>query len=447
MTWNAETLVIFSQVKNADDPNFERAHANLMDNTCDLRVEFVKRMMEVKSKMVWDDEKLTDMKEGDEGEDESEDGGFIEDYITPGGVIRLPVNTHTKSIRAMYVRQKNEEKSSYVRSMQKKLCRVLSLCDQVSTVNIDITKTKDLYGYSYIELEINEDARALLNATSIDFELQIEIDNKQLVRKRFSLNCRAKRTKRASLFDEYKPWSYWTHRSVGFESYFPDYVQHLILMGNQSCYVDSAAVAWAMVFGYYDRRAHYRYSVYEYGSQPLYCCSHNGVYGNSACVAPAHANTSRIRNYIAEINKELGTWCQFYKSGTPAQNMDNVTLFFQAHQMAGNPTILQTNDFWSEQATAKIAAQSRAWIDAEWPVVVGTNEGNVFIKHYSVMTRYRTRTRWWRHCLKPLSLICTRCLSWTKTTDVQMHVHQGVQARRPIWRPMNNIHYAAIAHY
>ena len=61
-------------------------------------------------------------------DDEDDEQGFVEDYITPGGVIRLPITKYTKSIRAMYVSQKNEEKSSYVRSMQKKLCRVLSLC-------------------------------------------------------------------------------------------------------------------------------------------------------------------------------------------------------------------------------------------------------------------------------------------------------------------------------
>ena len=419
-----------------------------MNNTCDLRVEFVKRMMEVKGKMVWDDEKLAHVKanedsptfKGDDGEDE----GFIEDYITPGGIIRLPVNTHTKSIRAMYVRQKNEEKSSYVRSMQKKLCRVLSLCDQVSTVNIDITKTKDLYGYSYIELKISEDARALLNATSIDFELQIEFDNRQPVRKRFSLNCPAKRQKRA-ISKQYLPWIRWITQFIRFEYFVPKYQQFTIIKGGQSCYVGSAAVAWATVFGYYDRRSHRRTSTFGNGSQPLYACSYNGAYGSSVCVAPTYATRHRVRQYIKMLNYVLGTWCRLYTSGTPAGNMDRVKRFFQSRQKSGAPTILQTSDAWSEQATYKIAAQTRAWIKSGWPVVVGTNEGGVFIKHYSVTSRYRLRSRKWRYVTNSAQYFKSRTV-WRIQTQFQMYVHQGSAIGSVKWRPMS-IHYAAIAQY
>ena len=66
-------------------------------------------MLEVKSKRILDNEDLTDAKDREESpsmtEDDNEDECFIEDYITHGGIIRLPVNKHTKSIRAMYVCQ------------------------------------------------------------------------------------------------------------------------------------------------------------------------------------------------------------------------------------------------------------------------------------------------------------------------------------------------------
>ena len=437
---------------SAEDPNFERAHANLMNNTCDLRVEFVKRMMEVKSKMVWDDEKLTDVKDRDDSpsmnEDDDKGEGFIEDYITPGGIIRLPVNTHTKSIRAMYVRQKNEEKSSYVRSMQKKLCQVLSLCDQVSTVNIDITKTQDLYGYSYIELKINEDARSLLNATSIDFELQIEIDNKQLVRKRFSLNCPAKRQKRADSYtDSYKPWGSWYYRSIGHERYFPDYEQHMITKGGKRCPVGSAAVAWAMVFGYYDRRSHYRTSTYGNGSQTLYGCSKDGAYWGSGCVAPKYARTSRIRTYIHVINYKLRSICGFYTSVTYASYMRNVQSFYQVRQKSGKPRILQTNAVWTDVLKWAHAKQTMKWIDAGWPVVVGTNHFSTvinFLSHYSVATKYRTRIRSWRRCYHTRN--GTFCGIWHTGYSWQMYVHQGLGYGSTKWRDMN-IHYAAVAVY
>ena len=439
---------LYSQMTSAEDPNFERAHANLMDNTCDLRVEFVKRMMEVKSKRIWDDEKLTDVKDRDDSpsmnEDDDKGEGFIEDYITPGGIIRLPVNKHTKSIRAMYVRQKNEEKSSYVRSMQKKLCRVLSLCDQMSTVNIDITKTQDLYGYSYIELKINEDARALLNATSIDFELQIEIDNKQLVRKRFSLNCPAKRQKRGSSFREYTSWGTWSYRSIGHRGYFPFYQQFKRKLGWRTCNVGSGAVVWAMIFGYYDRRSHYRTSVYGNGSQPLYACSYNGVFGRQNCVAPRLTTTSRIRNYIHKISREISTACSYGAGATPARWMDHVKGFFQARQKSGNPTIRQTNDIWNKVANKNYASQARAWIRSGWPVVVSTHEG-FFNTPYAVAIRYRAKHRRWRRCLK-FTPFPKFCLRWHTNSRYQMYVRQGWGRGVVKWRSMK-IHYAAVASY
>ena len=417
-----------------------------MKNTCNLRVEFVKRMMEVQSKRVWSDEEVTDVKEREDSptmddDDEDDEQGFVEDYITPGGVIRLPITKYTKSIRAMYVREKNEEKSSYVRSMQKKLCQVLSLCDQVNTVNIDITKTQDLYGYSYIELKINEDARALLNATSIDFELQIEIANKQLVVKRFSLNCPPKRQKR--WWREYTPYNSWAYTSIGHEGYFPDYQQHTITKGSKTCAVGCGPVAWAMIFGYYDRRSHYQTGVYGNGSQPLYACSYNGAYGSSGCVAPKYAYTNRIKKYIEVVNKVLGTWCIFKNGATFSFQMTRVKGFFQARQKSGHPTISRVFIFWKLIRWPKLQRKTRDWIRAGWPVVVGTTEGGAFKWHYPVATKYRQRSRKWRRCIK---FFGKRCGRWHTETASQMYTHQGWGYGSVKWRDMR-IHYAAIAPY
>ena len=428
----------------ANDPSYERAHANLLNNTCDLRVEFVKHMMEVKSKRIWDDEELTDVNDREESpsmnEDDDEDEGFIEDYITPGGIIRLPVNKHTKSIRAMYVRQKNEEKSSYVRSMQKKLCRVLSLCDQVSTVNIDITKTKDLYGYSYIELKISEDARALLNATSIDFEVQIELDNKQLVRKRFSLNCPPRRQKR---WKEYTKFTAWGVTSIPGEHYFPYYWQHEVTRGRKNCLVGCGSVAWAMVFGYYDRRSHAEPYIYGNGSQYMYRCGADGTYGSSHCEAPKYAYKSyRLRMYINKISYAVGTFCWRGVSFTPAFRMDRVKGFFRSLMRYGNPTIRQTNDVWKIIHRKKFAEKTRKWIRDGWPVVVGTREGGIK-RHYPVATKYRYKYRKYRRCWR---FFGKRCARWHKLRHFQMYTHEGKVRSSVKWRAMT-IHYAAIAPY
>ena len=434
-----QVILFVFQSKNADDPNYDRAHEYLMKNTCDLRVEFVKRQMEVKSKRIWDDEEVNDVKEREDSptmDDDDDERGFVEDYITPGGVIRLPITKHTKSIRAMYVRQKNEEKSSYVRSMQKKLCRVLSLCDQVSTVNIDIAETKALYGYSYIELKINEDARALLNATSIDFELQIEIANKQLVVKRFSLNCPPKRQKRSRQYTSYSSWAY---TSIGHEGYFPDYQEH---NDPRWCAVGSGSVAWAMIFGYYDRRSHYKTSVYGNGSQSLYACSFNGVYGSSACVAPQNATSIRIKKYIEVINALLGT-CIFEKGTTPSSRMTRVKGFFRYSQRSGHPTVSRVNKYWKLIFRRRLESKTREWLRAGWPVVVGTKEGGAFKRHFPVATMYRQRWRKWR---RSWWWFGRRYGPWQVDTTYQMYTHQGWGYGSVKWRDMR-VHYAAIASY
>ena len=408
-----------------------------MNNTCDLRVEFVKRMLEVKSKRIWDDEQLADVKDREDSpsmdEDDDEGEGFIEDDIAAGGIIRLPIDTHTKSIRAMYVRQKNEEKSAYVRSMQKKLCRVLSLCDQVSTVNIDITKTKALYGYSYIELKINEDARALLNATSIDFELQIEIDNGQLVLKRFNLNCPARGRQKRKVV--YTKWGGWWYRSILYESYFPEYKEHRIRIGGKICSVGCVAVAWAMVFGYYNRRSHFQPHRFGRGSQSLY----TGI-SDKKCVAPRYANGSLIHLYIKMLSRLLWTYCWRNMGLTSAHNVGRVEKFFTENQKSGQPKLSCDKRFTTTPFSA-YAKLARSWIRKGWPVVVGTKQNGQ--EHAEVATRYRGSRRTWRRCNRVSGR--WQCTARRKQVVFQMYVHRGL-GKRPLWISMR-IHSVAVAWY
>ena len=63
--------------------------------------------------------------------------------------------------------------------------------------------------------------------------------------------------------------------------------------------VGCGPVAWAQVFGYYDRRAHSGSG--SSASQSLYRCGTDGTTGSNSCQAPKY-NDNRMKNYIGKMN-------------------------------------------------------------------------------------------------------------------------------------------------
>ncbi|KAI0219655.1 hypothetical protein LSAT2_028860 [Lamellibrachia satsuma] len=289
---------------------------------------------------------------------------------------------------------------------------------------------------SYIELEINKDMPAVFNGRqSVDFELRVEQATGSVILRHYSIDMTTHRRKRSK---EYKDISSWTEVSIPDEAYFPFYWQHV----TRGCAVGCGPVAWAMVFGYYDRRSHEKPLTYGDGSQDLYRCGSDGTTGDNSCKAPMYSTTAEVLKYTEKIADALGTWCVFSNGATPAYKMDNIKNFFQERQ-SGSPTIQQTNNFWNIFSRDSTAIQTREWIRKGWPVVVGTTEDNVFQWHYPVATKYRYYTRKYRTCV---TIIWKFCGSWDTEKVYEMFTHQGQPNNRTKWRNMS-LHYAAVATY
>lgn len=70
--------------------------------------------------------------------------------------------------------------------------------------------------------------------------------------------------------------------------------------------VGCGPVAWAQVFGYFDRRGHEPRG--NMGSRQLYRCGSDGTIGNDTCEAPPKmAGDTRIQNYIKKMAQILGS--------------------------------------------------------------------------------------------------------------------------------------------
>ena len=119
--------------------------------------------------------------------------------------------------------------------------------------------------------------------------------------KHYSQDTTKHRQKRSK---EYKDYSSLSTKSIPNESYFPNYWQHTT---EDDCYVGCGPVAWAMIFGYYDRRSHYMSSTYGTGSQGLYRCDSDGASGSNSCIAPSSSSSdvSRMKKYLEKIARNV----------------------------------------------------------------------------------------------------------------------------------------------
>ena len=251
---------------------------------------------------------------------------FTEEYVRPGGVIRVPVEEDTVSVKVKYQSEYDTQTTEEVAQVQKDLCQMISSCDVNDDCSIDLSQNKSVLHLSYIELEISKDVPpAFKSRQSVDFELRIGQASGAVIVTHYSLDTTKHRQKR---FKEYKSYSSWTTKSIPNESYFPNYWQHKTA-GN--CLVGCGPVAWAMVFGYYDRRSHNMASSYGTGGKGLYRCGGDGSSGSTACTAPSSSSSggSRMKEYLEKIARTLGTWCISENGATPAYKMDNIKAFFQ----------------------------------------------------------------------------------------------------------------------
>ena len=281
------------------------------------------RAAEVAKNNIWGDTKSTTSTDANTE-------SFTQVYVKPGTVVRLPVDDDTVSVKVTYESQNEWETKDDVAGIQNAICQMISTCDVDDDCSISLEQQKSVLHLNYVELEISKDIPSALNGSqSIDFEIRVKEKSGEVSVKYYSLDTTTR--KRQKRYKEYTSYTGWTYKSIPHEGYFPYYWQHKIHNG---CYVGCGPVAWAMVFGYYDRRSHYQYSTFGSGSRDLYRCGYAGMYGSNTCIAPKYSYSSgtsgaRLQKYIERIAKILGTWCIFKNGATPVYKMDRIKGYFQ----------------------------------------------------------------------------------------------------------------------
>ena len=318
------TYILF---QSGDDPNFEHAHDYIDQNIGQLASEWAARAAEVAKKSIWQDPQVLS------ATDTNEVTSFTQGYVKPGDVIKVFVDKDTAAVKINYTLESEAQTQKHVILMQQALCQMISNCDVDDESSISLLEQASVLHLKYVEVEIGKDIPdALQGSQSVDFELRVEKTSGEVSVKYYSLDTTRHRQKR------YKEHSYsaWSVRSIPDEKYAPFYEQHKIkeFFGIKYCYVGCGPVAWAMVFGYLDRRAHYKSSKYGLGSQYLYRSGNDGTSGSKNTIAPTVSDSDmRLRKYIERIAIKLDTWCIFKNGATPGYKMDRIKGFFQVRNL------------------------------------------------------------------------------------------------------------------
>ena len=261
--------------------------------------------------------------------DTNEVTSFTQGYVKPGDVIKVFVDKDTVSVKIKYTSESEAQTRNDIVLMQQAVCQMISNCDVDDDCSISLLQQTSVLHLNYIELEISVDISDALNGSqSADFELRVEKTSGEVNVKYYSLDTTRHRQKRYLQTGT----SGWRVTSVQFPQFFPFYWQHKVSRG---CSVGCGPVAWAMVFGYFDRRAHYVRSLYGLGSQYLYRSGDDGTTGSKDTMAPKYTYSfdTRLKKYIERIARELGTWCIFENGATPGYKMDRIKGFFQVRNL------------------------------------------------------------------------------------------------------------------
>ncbi len=430
-----------------------------------MRVEWVKHASKVKTSGQWRDEELTSeevlVQEAKFGEeyypdtypdnqddamhvDEMDDVGrstahsYLEIGIQIGEKVTLALGHQSKldAVRIMFFsssRLKNMSSERQV-GLQKGLCYILSVCDMsgnYSEVPNDRILIDPDTGLAYIDLELSEITWSVFgeDLEDVEFAVQIRRLDGQTLTRRFAVDGEKEEEETQTVRQkrESGPWSGWTYYSIPDEHLFPDYGQHKMRDGTA---VGCGPVAWAMIFGYLDRRSHYNPGRYSRGSQGLYRSGSDGTWGSNSERAPSYSDV-RMRRYTERVRREINSFGIFRQSATWPHDMDNVEDFFRVRQTTGSPRVRASSWAltWTTIYYGPIAEWTGRRIREGWPVIVGYHIGGL---HYPVATKWRTRTRRTRHCVWFI------CFAWFTERNSDMYLHMGWGGRRNGWYSMDS---------
>ena len=305
-------------LQSGEDARFEHAHEYIEQQRSELAALWAARAAEVaKTSFKADGHVVLPT-------DTNDVSSYTEVYVHLGGVIRIPIHEDTVSLKIGYPADRQTPPVIGSGQYLEAVCRILSFCRVDDGFGIDLSHKKTLLRLSYIEIAISMHVPALFsNRRSVEFELRLQLSTGEVRVTHYSLDSTLSRQKRSR---QYTAYATKVFCAIPWETYFPNYWQHDI---KTNCPVGCGPVAWAMIFGYYDRRSHYKSSTFGTGSRDLFRCGSDGTTGSNGCVAPVNSNNDKIKKYTEKIAKTLGTWCIFKNGATPVYKMDRIEDFFK----------------------------------------------------------------------------------------------------------------------
>ena len=338
-----------------------------------------------------------------------------EESLTPGSIAKVALGEGFRSVRIFVT---NYEKRGG--QWQKRLCKVLvDICLQEENTKVNLSViAKTANHIAYIRLVVRGNWKYVGNALQwkeLGFFIEIMSQKSERIRKHFVIDLHRKRSQRSL--------SGGNKGSVRFESEFPDYNQHMCCGG---CYSGCSPVAWAQVFGYFDRISKY-YSVFS-----------PNIFGDSSTMAPLTL-TSAAKIFVESLRPYLRTQCQGNQGSTKRSNMRRIKPWFKARQ-------------GSKAAVVSYLKKSSSWMVSKgvwflkygYPVIFSFNiiDGKKKSGHAAVATMYRTMSKTYHHCQKKK----TGWWFWRKTKTVcdwktdyytEFYIHYGWGGSNNKWQSVS----------
>lgn len=347
---------------------------------------------------------------------------YAEEALRPGSSVKVALGNRFSrvSIRVTGTGRNSSDDGEPLEEWQRRLCQVLDRVCLNGSKKINKEAIEEApNGISYIKLSVSDDkdgVRKILQNTEVEFVIEFHVSEygrHLLVRKRFAIDLSTNRKRR---------WSRWFSFSVPQEWRFPDYNQHRCC----GCLSGCGPVAWAQIFAYYDRLAHF-WSSSGY-SKDLYRCKSGILTGSWACIAPRKMNTD-VESYVQHIRSQVDTFCILGGGATTHWDMKDSKLksFYRSRQSGG--TIHGYTSWWSSLPGIYrkwIRNRAIAAVKQGYPAIVGFWSG--IAQHYAVATKYRYRYRKYRRCFLGI------CGRWKYKYDHELYYHMGWGGSGNGWR-------------
>lgn len=343
-----------------------------------------------------------------------------EEALSPGSVVKVALGEKFKSLniyvtsfgkRSFHRPNSKSEKAIW----QQKLCKVLvDVClNGTSKVNVTAVK-KTSTKIDYLKLEINGNpafVKRMLEGHEVGFEIRIQMYNHQLAIKHYAINLQSKR------FGRSPPGS--GNKKVAVAEYdMPDYNQHKCC---GDCWSGCGPVAWAQVFGYYDRHA----STFSSKFSPK-------IYGHSYETAPITL-TNKVKYFVKDIRRQVKTICKNGQGWTDVRNMRLLEPWFRARQ--GEKA--RVASYKGLKKPKWLRATGKLWLDDGYPVVFGFYLSGK-AGHFAVATKYRTNSIKYHHCKTSGRGFGkkTRC-TWKTAQEDEFFLHYGWGGKNNQWQKLD----------